>query len=79
MKKQTLKILFTSYEVAPFYKQGGLADVAGSLPKAIKKLDADIRVIMPYYQTIKKFPTVKKYKSALQINLGKEKIKVNLR
>lgn len=46
------KILFASSEVAPFAKTGGLADVAGSLPKALKKLDADIRVVMPKYSCI---------------------------
>lgn len=48
----TLKILFAASEVVPFAKTGGLADVAGSLPKALKKLGADIRVVMPKYKTI---------------------------
>jgi len=47
-----LKILFASSEVVPFAKTGGLADVAGSLPKAIKKLGVDIRVVMPKYKSI---------------------------
>jgi len=44
-----LKILFCTAEVAPFAKTGGLADVAGSLPKAIARLGHDIRVITPRY------------------------------
>ena len=36
--KKKLKILFLSPEAAPFAKTGGLADVAGSLPAALKKL-----------------------------------------
>ncbi|MCK8827182.1 glycogen synthase GlgA [Natroniella acetigena] len=51
MKKE-LKILFVSSEVAPFAKTGGLADVAGSLPQAIKRLGHDIRVVMPEYSQI---------------------------
>lgn len=47
-----LKVWFASSEAAPFTKTGGLADVAGSLPKALKKLDVDIRVVMPKYSQI---------------------------
>jgi starch synthase len=49
-----LKIWFASSEVAPFAKTGGLADVAGSLPKALKRLGVDIRVVMPKYGQIDK-------------------------
>ena len=44
-----LKILYLSVEVVPFAKTGGLADVAGALPKAIRALGHDIRVAMPRY------------------------------
>jgi starch synthase len=47
-----LKVILASSEVAPFAKTGGLADVAGSLPNALKKLDVDIRVVMPKYKMI---------------------------
>ena len=50
--KKPLKILFLAAEVIPFAKTGGLADVAGSLPKAIKALGHDIRVAMPRYGRI---------------------------
>lgn len=49
---QNLSILFTSSEAAPFVKTGGLADVAGSLPIALKKLGHDIRLVIPKYKGI---------------------------
>ena len=46
------KILFVSSEVSPYAKSGGLADVAGSLPKELLKMGYDISVIMPKYREI---------------------------
>ena len=46
------KILFVSSEVAPYAKSGGLADVAGSLPKELLKMGYDISIIMPKYREI---------------------------
>ncbi|MCD7818427.1 MAG: glycogen synthase GlgA [Lachnospiraceae bacterium] len=43
------KILFVTSEAAPFIKTGGLADVAGSLPKCFNKEEYDCRVILPKY------------------------------
>jgi starch synthase len=47
-----LKVLFVASEVAPFRKTGGLADVAGVLPRALRQRGIDIRVVMPLYQGI---------------------------
>lgn len=54
-------ILLASSEVFPFIKTGGLADVAGSLPKYIDKKKFDIRVVLPKYACMKE-----PYKSELQ-------------
>ncbi|RLQ97836.1 glycogen synthase GlgA [Falsibacillus albus] len=47
-----MKILFVVSECVPFAKSGGLADVAGALPKELKRLGTDVRVILPKYGTI---------------------------
>ena len=49
-----MNILFASSEAHPLIKTGGLADVAGSLPRAIRNLRHDIRVIIPAYQSVLK-------------------------
>ena len=48
-KKGPLKVLMAFSEMAPFAKTGGLADVAGSLPSALRELGCDVRVVMPFY------------------------------
>ncbi len=53
-----LKILIVSSEVAPFAKTGGLADVAGSLPKALAIQGNDVRVVLPRYRPIADLRTV---------------------
>jgi starch synthase len=47
-----LKVLFVSAEVAPYRKTGGLGDVTGALPKALRRLGMDVRVVMPLYQGV---------------------------
>ena len=44
-----MKILFSSSEATPLIKTGGLADVAGSLPAALRSQDHDCRLILPAY------------------------------
>lgn len=61
-----MKVLFLTSEADPFIKTGGLADVAGSLPKELVKKGIDIRVAMPLYSTIgqiyrKKMKKIKEY------------------
>jgi starch synthase len=50
-----MKVFFVSAEAVPFAKVGGLADVAGSLPRALRQEGVDARVIMPGYGFIEHF------------------------
>lgn len=47
-----VKVLFVAAEAVPFIKTGGLADVIGSLPKALKSQGIDVRVMLPKYSDI---------------------------
>ncbi len=47
-----MNILFVTAEMDPFAKVGGLADVMGALPAALREAGDDARVIMPLYGTI---------------------------
>ena len=48
-----MNILYAASEAAPFAKSGGLADVAGALPRALVKDGIDCRVVMPLYGDLK--------------------------
>jgi len=48
-----MKVAFFSSEVFPFAKTGGLADVSGALPQALKKAGMEVKVFMPQYKDIK--------------------------
>ena len=48
-----MKVLYVASEALPFMASGGLGDVAGSLPQALRKRMVGCRVVMPMYDTIK--------------------------
>jgi starch synthase len=66
-----LNILLAASEVVPFAKSGGLADVAGALPKALRKLGHDVRVVMPrYYIVDKEYYKLKPLEDSLGVPMG---------
>ena len=87
MPKSKLKILIATPEAVPFAKTGGLADVTGSLPKALSSLGHQVKVILPKYKMVDKrlpdgtsaydFQEVKISLPDIPIGAEKEKIKLN--
>jgi len=47
-----IKILFTTSEITPLIKTGGLADVSAALPVALRTLGVDVRVLLPGYTQV---------------------------
>ncbi len=55
---KTINVLFLAAEAEPFVKVGGLGDVAGSLPRALRALSnddikLDVRLVLPYHPVVK--------------------------
>jgi starch synthase len=48
-----MRVIFIASEANPYIKTGGLGDVVGSLPKYLKKLGAEVFLILPLYKNIK--------------------------
>jgi starch synthase len=52
-----MRVLFATSEVAPWVKTGGLGDVAGALPTALRQTGLDVRLLVPYYPALQQaFP-----------------------
>ena len=47
-----MKVLFCTSEALPFIATGGLADVSGSLPQALRQRLIGCRVVLPLYEDI---------------------------
>ena len=47
-----MKVLYVASEALPFAASGGLADVAGSLPRAMRQRLIGCRVVMPLYDCV---------------------------
>jgi starch synthase len=72
---QHLKVLVATAELAPFAKLGGVADVAASLSKELRRTGHDVRVVLPRYRQV----DIGRYNlrpvvTDLQVPLGAQKI-----
>ena len=79
--KGKFNVLMAYSEVAPFVKTGGLGDVGGALPKALKDMGHDVRVITPQYREINERRYILRDVIRLQnieVPLGVKKVKVNV-
>lgn len=55
-----MNVLFVTPEIAPWVKTGGLGDVAGALPAALRAAGCDMRVLLPRYPALREaFPTTR--------------------
>ena len=68
-----MKIAFISSEAVPYVKTGGLADVAGSLPKELAKLGCEVKLFIPKYSTIEN----EKYGLRYNGDIGEMPIRIN--
>jgi len=74
-----LKILFATPEAVPFAKTGGLADVAGALPKSLHALGCELKLVMPYYRMVKNSGLPHQYLGEeIEVSLGDEKLKADI-
>ena len=63
-------VAFIGSECYPFIKTGGLGDVMYALPRALTKLNCDVKVILPRYKCIpEKFQEKMVYKGAFMMDL----------
>jgi starch synthase len=74
-----LPILFVTPEAVPFAKTGGLADVAGALPKFLQPLGCDLKVVMPYYRKVKESGHPLQYLGQeIRVSIGDEPLRADI-
>jgi starch synthase len=67
-KESSMRVLFTTSEIYPLMKTGGLGDVSASLPMALHEIGVDIRLVMPgYADTLTKLAA---WRVVAELNLG---------
>jgi starch synthase len=64
-----MNLLFATSEVYPLIKTGGLADVAASLPRALLKLDIDVKIVLPAYSSVLEQATKVELKDLSKISI----------
>jgi starch synthase len=77
--ERPLRVLILAAEIVPFAKVGGLADVAGALPKALQALGHDVRLAMPRYRQVdaERFH-LRDAVNALSVSIGNFQVQVSV-
>ena len=79
LERSSLKVLHVASEAVPFAKVGGLADVVGSLPLALKDHGVDVRLLLPAYKSVKEGPfKLKTVVDPFYVYLGERPVEVSL-
>jgi starch synthase len=74
-----LRVLFVTPEAVPFAKTGGLADVAGALPKFLQPLGCELKVVMPYYRMVKQSGLPLRYLGReIEVPIGDEVLRAEI-
>ena len=77
--EKPLRILFATPEAVPFAKTGGLADVAGALPKSLRARGCELMLVMPYYRMVKNSGLPHQYLGEeIEVSLGDEKLRADV-
>src|SRR3954447_1099073 len=65
-----VRVLFAASEVVGFAKTGGLADVAGALPRALRQRGHDLAIVMPFYRGIRLQQKPEKTRLVIPVRVG---------
>jgi len=84
--KDNLNVLFISAEATPFVKVGGLADVAGALPAALRALPSDqtgglfldVRLVLPFHNIIKSSEIITTAILQFPLTVGEEQLEISV-
>jgi starch synthase len=70
-----MRVVMAASEAVPFAKTGGLGDVVGALPRALKRLGLDVVVVLPAYRSIspERF-ALRRTQWTLQVPVSKETV-----
>ena len=78
MVEKKIKVIFAGAELSPLAKVGGLADVLGSLPKALIKIGVDVSIFLPFYSFLAKKVKTKLVKKSLLVEIDGEGVKFDV-